>query len=83
MVIKVGEDDLLGYKNNNNWLAAHPATAMIFDQPKDIWVQLSSEYNGNFKDLVTGNLPEEEDLMETLRKVGERLKAVEWKLNPN
>ncbi|MDT0687676.1 nucleotidyl transferase AbiEii/AbiGii toxin family protein [Autumnicola psychrophila] len=83
MLVKVGEDDMIGYKNNNEWLAAHPATALIFDQPKDVWVQLSPEYKGNFRDLVTGNLPEEEALVETLRKVGGRLKAIEWKLNQN
>lgn len=80
MLVKVGDDDMIGYKNNNEWLKEHPASALIFKQAKDVWENLSPEYNGNFKDLVTGHLPEEKALVQTLEKIGGRLKKIEWKL---
>lgn len=81
MLNKVGQDDMLGYKNNNDWIPLHPSTALIFDKPSETWEQLSFEYNGNFKDLVTGILPSETALVETLKRIKERLKVIEWQVN--
>lgn len=61
MLLKVGQDDMIGYKNNNEWIPEHPSTALIFEKPHETWEQLSPEYNGNFKDLVTGELPLEKN----------------------
>ena len=80
MLVKVGQDDMIGYKNNNDWLPEHPATALIFKKPQETWNQLSSEYNGNFKDLVTGELPPEKALIETLNKVEDRLIKIKWQI---
>ena len=80
MLVKVGQDDMIGYKNNNHWLPEHPATALIFKKPLETWNQLSSEYNGNFKDLVTGELPPEKTLIETLNKVADRLIKIKWQI---
>ncbi|MGY5850969.1 nucleotidyl transferase AbiEii/AbiGii toxin family protein [Salegentibacter sp. F14] len=77
MLVKVGQ---VGYKNSNAWISNHPSTALIFEKPKETWDQLHSEYIGNFKDLVTGELPEEKALIETLNKVSDRLKKVKWKI---
>ncbi len=80
MLIKVGNDDMIGYKNNNDWIPEHPSTALISDKPQETWEQLSTEYNGNFKDLVTGELPLEKELIKTLRTVADRLRKINWKL---
>ncbi len=80
MLLKVGQDDMIGYKNNNEWITQHPVTALIFDKPQETWVQLSAEYNGNFKDLVTGELPAERALVKTLIRVARRLSKVKWKI---
>jgi predicted nucleotidyltransferase component of viral defense system len=80
MLVKVGQDDMIGYKNNNDWLPEHPATALIFQKPQQTWEQLSSEYNGNFKDLVTGELPAEGALIETLNKIANRLIKIKWQI---
>lgn len=53
---------------------------MIFEKPQETWEQLSKEYNGNFKDLVTGELPQKAALIETLKEVADRLKKIEWKI---
>jgi hypothetical protein len=78
MMIKVANDDMIGYKNNNEWIPEHPSTALIFAKPQDTWEKLSTAYNGGFKDLVTGELPAEGELIETLKKVAAHLKEIEW-----
>lgn len=78
MLIKVGNDDMIGYKNNNYWIPEHPSTALIFEKPQETWKQLSKEYNGNFKDMVTGVLPPENDLIETLGTIAKRLTMINW-----
>jgi predicted nucleotidyltransferase component of viral defense system len=80
MLIKVGNDDIVGYKNNNDWISEHPSTALIFAMPQETWKQLSTEYNGNFKDMVTGELPSEVTLIESLIRVADRLKKVAWQI---
>ncbi len=80
MLVKVGNDDIIGYKNNNGWLSEHPSTAIIFSKHEETWQQLRSEYLGNFKDMVIGELPSEELLVDTLGIVAKRLNGVEWNL---
>ena len=80
MLLRVGKDDMIGYKNNNDWIPEHPSTALIFDQPQETWEQLSTKYNGDFKDFVTGDLPAEKALVVTLIKVGEKLRKVKWEI---
>ena len=78
MLEKVCRDDMVGYKNNNEWIPEHPATALIFTKPHDTWAQLKTEYNGNFKDLVIGDLPPESALVQTLIKVANRPNQIDW-----
>ena len=80
MLINVGNDDMIGYKNNNDWIPEHPSTALIFDKPQETWEHLSTEYNGNFKDLVTGELPLEKVLINTLSTIAERLRKIKWEI---
>lgn len=80
MLIQVGYEDMISYKNNNAWIPEHPATALIFEKPSQIWEQLRSEYNGNFKELVTGELPTENSIIACLNKVAVRLKKVNWEI---
>lgn len=80
MLIKVGNDDMIGYKNNNDWIPEHPSTAIIFDKPQETWEHLSSTYKGDFKDLVTGELPPECELIESLNQIAVRLRKIEWNI---
>lgn len=80
MLIKVGNDDMTGYKNNNDWIPEHPSTAIIFDKPQETWEHLSSTYKGDFKDLVTGELPPEGELIESLNQIAVRLRKIEWNI---
>ncbi len=37
MLQKVGDDDVFSFKNNNEWLKKHPASALIFHNPESTW----------------------------------------------
>jgi predicted nucleotidyltransferase component of viral defense system len=80
MLIKVGKDDVKSFRNNNEWLANHPSKALIFMEPDDTWDKIKTTYRTNFKNLVIGKLPDENDLILTLKSIGERLETVKWKL---
>lgn len=80
LMIVVGKDDIVSYKNNNKWLSEHPAQAIIFKEPVHTWDKIKVPYRTTFKDLVMGELPAEEDLLVTLKNIGSRLKAITWVL---
>lgn len=78
MLLRVGQDDVISFKNNNTWVASHPSSALIFTQPYETWDKIKNTYRTTFKELVLGDLPEESDLVTTLRTVAERLKTIDW-----
>lgn len=78
MLLKVAHDDVQSYKNNNEWLKYHPKEALIFKSPKETWKQLRGTYQGDFKNLVYGELPKEESVLNTIIKVSGRLEEVKW-----
>ena len=79
MLLKVGNDDLISYKNRNAWLGNHPSTAILFSDTINTWNQISKTYNSNFKqEMVFGQLPSEKDILDTLREVANRLKSIKW-----
>jgi len=80
MLQKVGNDDVLSFKNNNEWLKKHPATALIFHKPESTWKLLKNTYKGSFKELVYGEFPTQSEIMKTIKKVSERLTKIEWKI---
>ena len=78
MLNKVGKDDVIGYKNDNQWLRDHPALALIFAKSGYTWNKLRTTYNTTFKDLVIGELPDEADVIDTLKVIEERLGGMDW-----
>jgi Nucleotidyl transferase AbiEii toxin, Type IV TA system len=81
LLIKVGKDDVISFKNNNKWLANHPADAIIFKYPEDTWDKIKVTYRTTFKDLVMGILPAEEELIASLKIIYTRLLKVNWLIN--
>ena len=81
MMIKVANDDVLSFKKNNRWLEHHPSNAKIFSECENIWDELKSTYNGEFKNLVFGDLPDERKILETLVKIRTRLSEISWNIN--
>jgi len=78
MMITVGNDDVISYKNNNEWLKTHPSEAIIFMRPEKTWERIKLPYKTTFRELVIGKLPEENNMIETLKMVFTRLKEVGW-----
>lgn len=78
MLVKVANDDVKSFKNNNTWLQHHPTKAKIFEEIEIVWEELKPVYSGEFKDLVFGNQPSENEIFESLESIKRRLESVEW-----
>lgn len=78
MMMKVGNDDFISYKNNNEWLKTHPSEAIIFCNPEKTWENIKFVYRTKFRELVIGKLPREVELIESLKTVFNRLQQVKW-----
>jgi predicted nucleotidyltransferase component of viral defense system len=81
MMMRVAKDDIVSFKNNNKWVYEHPSLSLIFKQPQETWDKINTNYQGVFNDLVFGELPSQEAMVETIIKVADRLKKIEWKLD--
>ena len=80
MLLKVAHDDVQSFKNNNDWLKYHPKVALIYNEPEETWKQLKDTYQNDFKFLVYGELPKEEDVLATIIEVSRRLAQVKWEI---
>lgn len=78
MLLKVANDDVASYKNSNEWLIHHPNEALLFKDLENVWAALKVVYNGDFKNLVYGALPNEADVLVTLKRIKERLATIKW-----
>ena len=78
MLLKVANDDVVSFKNNNNWLVNHPVNTIIFANTLDTWSKVKDVYKSSFNELVYGKLPPEADIQETLLLVASRLKLIKW-----
>lgn len=80
MLNQVGKDDDKANPNDKEWLAKHPSESLIFRETKKVWGTISKTYLGSFKELLTGELPDERDVLESLLTIGKRLKHIKWKI---
>lgn len=78
MLLKVANDDVLSYRNSNAWLIYHPNEGLIFKDLENVWQELKVVYHGDFKNLVYGPLPNQADVFKTLKRIKEKLSAIEW-----
>ncbi len=78
MLIRVATDDVTSFRNNNQWLVHHPNEAFMFSHLDTIWKELKETYTGGFKNLVYGDLPNDEAVLQTLKRIKERLADVIW-----
>jgi Nucleotidyl transferase AbiEii toxin, Type IV TA system len=80
MLLKVASDDVMSFKNNNKWLENHPSEALIFQDLEDVWEELVIDYNGDFRKLVYGVLPNPNDILATLAEIKKRLQNIKWNI---
>ncbi|MFB6317316.1 nucleotidyl transferase AbiEii/AbiGii toxin family protein [Saccharicrinis sp. FJH54] len=78
MLLKVANDDVASYKNNNEWLQYHPNTSLLFEKLDEILKELEPVFKGDFKMLVYGELPEFSDVAKTLQLIRERMGKIDW-----
>lgn len=78
MLLKVAADDIISFRNNNQWLIHHPNDSLMFSKPDETWSELRQVYQSDFKNLVYGTFPDEALILMTLKKITERLASVEW-----
>ena len=83
MLLNVAKDDLISFKNNNEYLQIHPKKALLFAKPKETWQLLKGTYLGSFKTLVYGNFPGEDEIEKTIVHVSSRLGKIIWDLKFN
>lgn len=81
MLLKVAQDDVRSFRNNNKWLNHHPGEALIFKNLNDVWNELKPTYGGGFRNLVYGDLPDEKAVLTTLEQIRERIKSIVWKIS--
>lgn len=81
MLLKVGQDDVDSFRNNNDWLPNHPSESLMFKNIEDTWSKLIDTYKGQFADLVYGELPNPDEILTDLKRVSDRMKHVEWDIN--
>jgi hypothetical protein len=84
MLHQVAKDDIEGFRNNNKWLAYHPAEAYFFHDLDTVWVELKEVYSSEFRNMVYGELPIEDEIFGTLKMIQVRLRTISWtlKLDP-
>lgn len=83
MILKVANDDVAGFRNNNQWLANHPGEALIFKDLESVWSELKPTYNSDFAKLVYGVLPNEEEILQSLELIRKRLRQIAWTVAVN
>ncbi len=84
MLLKVAQDDVASFKNNNKWLKNHPVDSLLFKNTDEVWNELKSTYSSDFKGLVYGKeeeFPDEVELLKTLNLIKERMSSVKWKID--
>lgn len=77
MLLRVARDDFNSF-SQNTWLAKHPKNSLIFSNPEEIWQSLQKTYNKNFKFLVYGVFPDEEDVILDLKLLSKRITEIDW-----
>ena len=84
MLIKVANDDVVSFRNNNDWLVNHPNESLFFKEIENLWNnELREIYTNDFKKLVYGELPEEVKVLEKLKYLRDRMTKIKWNIKVN
>ncbi len=83
LICKVAHDDVQSFRNNNAWLAHHPANALLFLDVQSCWNTLKTTYTNDFSGLVYGELPSEQQILATLTSIRKRLRKITWIIDVN
>lgn len=82
MLLKVANDDVNSFRNNNDWLNNHPNDSLFFKNLDNIWKnELQEVYKNEFKNLVYGELPNENKILKSLQYIKERMTNIKWDID--
>ncbi len=80
MLNQVGVDDDKAIPNDKLWLTYHPCKSLFFSDLDVTWNKIKTTYKGNFKELLTGVLPDEKEVFNSLNTIKKRVKEIQWEL---
>lgn len=80
MLLQVANDDMISFKNNNQWLSNHPASVILFSDTISTWNKIKNVYATTFRELVFGELPNEVEVLNSLIAVANKLADIEWNI---
>ncbi len=80
LLVIVANDDMLSFKSGNEWLQNHPTEAIIFKESNNVWDKLKTTYFSTFNKLVYGELPNDIEIMETLKIIAKRMEKINWEI---
>lgn len=81
MLQRVANSDVLAYRDSCDCLQNHPKEALFFKALDHVWTKLKVVYNNEFKNLVFGELPDENDVLLLMHEIKERLSTITWNTN--
>lgn len=83
MLVRVADDDVRSFKNNNAWLVYHPLDSLFFSAlENEVWPEMNKAYSSSLADLVYGELPPSEAVLKTMMVIKFRLEGIDWKIQP-
>ncbi len=82
LLMQVATEDIVSFRNNNSWLVNHPKDTLLFTRTRETWDQILPAYQGAFRELVLGDLPDTTNILNTLNMIAERLSTIQWKIDP-
>lgn len=81
MLVKVAEDDVNSFRNNNDWLINHPNESYFFKDLDVSWKELENTFNGDFRNLVYAeNFPKSAEVLASLKDVKKHMEAIHWSI---
>ncbi len=80
MLLQVGKDDDRAIPNDKEWLSNHPSQSLFFSETGKVWETVNKTYSGSFKELLTGELPDEKDVFDSLLKIAAKIKKISWSI---
>ena len=83
MLLRVAHDDVYSFRNNNDWLTNHPNQSLFFAELEKTWEQIKKEYSDTFKQLVYGDFPNEDMILESFKLIKKRLENIKWSVEIN
>jgi hypothetical protein len=79
LLLKVGQDDVKSFRNNNKWLENHPKESYFFKELDTVWTELENTFSGDFRNLVyADSFPRSGNVLNSLKEIGARLEPIGW-----